>query len=320
MYENRTQAAYTSPVPAPLRIASREGAPSDARPLSLGTTFDPDESFLCEDADPDESIGDVTVIPVEPKNNKWRSQPVDEVGSGVRIWNAAEERTAEGETESKLSSRAQGKRREDKRPDIVHGNNVNNQWRFPAQTCGPSYAAAQASTPVPVPTAQDPWGLNSLAKRMESLDDFFDITPQDRVDYRAELDAELAAQQARHEADFARAAAMPSYWTPDEAALAREKARRAENQAASDLIIGSLHEAMARINGEPAPAAAGAATAGAGTPRRYTADKLNPPPLMTTQEQRREKVKASVRRGGSKGSAGSKGSGGSVVAPGPGWI
>jgi hypothetical protein len=315
MYSNRTKAAYTSPVPAPLRLASRETKKPSESTFQL-TVADEDKTTFLEDST-DESINEVTTLLDAEASEKWRSQPVDEIGSGVRIWNANEQRTPSGRIEPRDNRKPTAGGRTAKRDShhgIVHGNNINNQWHFPATAATPRHPPSGAE-----PTPEDPWGLESLVQRMDVLDDFFDITPADRRDFRAEVDAELDAQRARHEAAFARAAGQPATYGLDEAAMARERVRRAENQAAGDRIIGSLHETMVRIMGSSSPAgpatppAAPAATT-PGTPRRYTADKPNPPPLVTRQEQRREKVKASVRRSGSKGS------GGSVAPPGPGWI
>ncbi|KAH6690320.1 hypothetical protein F5X68DRAFT_253236 [Plectosphaerella plurivora] len=298
LYSNRTKAAYTDLVPAPLRIASREHIQANERPfLPAVADKSADESTFLEDTT-DESASDVTTTPAEAKK-EWRSQPVDEVGSGVRVFNAADKRTPEGRIEPNDNNKTPVGRaiNRDNSRGLVHGNNVDNTWRFPATP------AARRQPPRAEPTSEDPWALRSLVPRMEALDDFFDITPEDRRDFRADLEA----QQGKYEAAFAKAAAQPATYGVDEDAKAKEQARRADNQAAGDRIVGSLHAAMACMGitaegaPEPAPAPAPAPAAASAA--------------ATLQEQRREKVKAAVRRG----TGGSKGSGG-AAAPGPGWI
>ena len=336
MYAARTQAAYTNPIPAPLRIASREHKLPITTPAGLGITYSsPSEKpkvrrasepvskhpLLRDAAAVSAAAAAAAPIPVE-----WRNQPHDDPSSGVRVWQAESMRTPSGKVlpnsnkplpqmpgEHMVVGQACAKMRH---PN-VHPASLHQQQQVPEWTFPESQPPSPAPTPAPAPVnPADPWGLYEIMRRLEASDDFFDIPPREGQPTlpRAGRDA-----QARAEASLAKAAAEPpSYLRTVDAG--REAARRADQQAAGGRVTAEYHAAMRRIAGDDwtppqygdDEAQEGATAGGApsdnekGTPlvldpsgavraRRYTADKPNPPPLVTTQELQREKVKASLR-------------------------
>lgn len=369
MYDSRTKAAYTNPIPAPLRIASCEHKAAVTSPAALGISAEPlitDKPTNSQASAPATQLA--RAVSADAVEEQWRNQPHDETGSAVRVWNADSVRTGNGKVLTGLSRRlpqepAGIKASELAAYHVIEHPNVNQRgrqlldWCFP-KASGPDRLTADDFEPFLPPKSSDqsipetdrceetdetterraqsgarddPWQLYALMKKLESLDDFFDVPPKKG---QATLPRAARDEQQRHEAAFAAAAAEPVNLRPNAASQVKEAARRADNQTAAESMTKDYHDAMKRIAGPewhppqydhhsifnqsdevvtedggvlgktrsegagitPLVAdASGAVRPGPGTPRRYTADRPNSPAPMTAQEQQREKVIASLR-------------------------
>ncbi|RBQ85395.1 hypothetical protein VDGD_01499 [Verticillium dahliae] len=247
MYGFRSGAAYSSPIPAPLRIPSRQHQPE--LPLQDDQRFRPGEIAirpLC------------LRKPITSNTSALTSSPG--LGHADPIASSAIQTTHRAflDNDNRLGGPSQ----------VFHPNLGNGKadWKFPRNDTGSASCSSESSsTKAPQPAGETPhlrankasnhvpvaaksscqtsWDAMTIQEKLRFLDAFFDNdAPID-----SHLPPLIKEQQILYDQVFAKALAVPSEHAETPHLKAERDAARAKNKAAGDRISSAYHESMRRI-------------------------------------------------------------------------
>ncbi|KAM0335853.1 hypothetical protein ACHAQA_000903 [Verticillium albo-atrum] len=297
MYGFRSGAVYSSPMPEPLRIPSRDHQHAVS-----------------------EKIHRAPAIQAAARPT-WHSNPPAGTSDSRRVAHTLAGKTIPQAGPVKDGVIGEGSMQG--KPRAIHPNLGNGKmtWKFPCNYSGsgghssvhPPPRSAQSTAKASDPREEDKtqkavkptdpsnrknWDSLTIKEKLQSLDAFFD--DDELIGYN--LPPIVKEQQARYDASFAEALAMPSEHAESPRAKADRDAVRADNKAAGDRISSAYHESMRRILGSgykapsPLPTTDGVLAAASESPGIFKADQPPPAPTVTLEEIRREKLKAALRK------------------------
>ncbi|EEY18160.1 predicted protein [Verticillium alfalfae VaMs.102] len=247
MYGFRSGAAYSSPIPAPLRLPSRQHQPE--LPLQ---------------GDQQVQAGEIAIRPlclrkpITSNTNAMASSP--DFGHADPIASSAIQTTHRAflDNDDRLDGPSQGFH-----PNLDNGKA---DWKFPRNYTGSaSRSSESSSTKAPQPAEETPhpqvnnasnhhpiaarsscrtsWDAMTIQEKLRVLDAFFD----NDAPIGSHLPPLIKEQQILYDEVFAKVLAVPSEHAETPQLKAERDAARAKNKAAGDRISSAYHDSMRRL-------------------------------------------------------------------------